>query len=104
MAAAAALGARPDAASLPAINRARDPIEPSSKVVADPTPEGTGGGGSGGPFEEKNALERTFHPDVAIKSTDGLFTLVIHPVRTLLMDDSEGADTLFTYDNPYIFP
>jgi hypothetical protein len=103
LAAASALAGRPDAPSLPAINRARDPIEKSSKVVRDPEPEGGRGATAAvaSPFEEKDVSKRVFHPEAFIVSTDALFILSVTPVQKIIMEDANELETEFIYGDPF---
>lgn len=44
--------------------------------------------------------DRTWHSDKTINSTDGIFTLVIKPVKKVFFKDANSADVVMEYKSP----
>jgi hypothetical protein len=86
----------------------REPMKPrgaagseeSAALYAGTTKASTGGGGIASPLVEQDYADRTFHPDVTLTSTDGLFTIKIKPVNNVKMVDANNAICEFKYKAP----
>lgn len=86
---------------LPAANPAV-PI-PVSVGVGVPAPGSSASGtGSGiaSPLTETAYSARTFHPNVTLTSSDGIFMMVIKPVKQIKMRDAAGREIEFVYAKP----
>lgn len=59
-----------------------------------------GGGGIDSPLTETAVTDRTYHPDKTIKSSDGLFSLVIKPLRVVKFKDAGNADVQIIFAEP----
>ena len=60
-----------------------------------------GGGGAVGDMVEQNAGTRTFHAvPRLIASTDGVFEIEIRDLKTIELEDSTGAVTVFEFAQP----
>lgn len=61
---------------------------------------GDAGAGIASPLTEPDYSARTFHPDVIVESSDGLFTFKIKPTRQIAMTDANGRSVVFIYAAP----
>lgn len=67
-------------------------------VGRDPTAKKSGassGDGVGGDLQEQS---RTYYDVTSITSSDGLFTINVHPVKTVTMMDAKGATATWTFN------
>lgn len=64
------------------------------------TAAGQGSGGIASPLTETAYADRTFHPEQAMTSTDGIFTLKIKPVKTINLTDAGGAAVTIEFKAP----
>ncbi len=69
-------------------------------VTASALLGGSGSGGIASPLVEKAYANRTFHATVNIKSTDGLFTLKIKPVKEIKFLDSNLRPVTIEFKSP----
>lgn len=68
---------------------------------AKPTTETTGtGAGIASPLTEPDAAERTYHPEQALTSSDGVFTIMIEPLQRLVLQDANSAEVVVEYAIP----
>lgn len=83
-------------------NRARDAINATSKVVADPPPSGEGGTGILSPLTETQFADRTYQTDtqVIMVSTDGLFIMEVKPIKSINFTDDGGQDVQLVFQPP----
>jgi len=56
--------------------------------------------GIASPLVETAYADRTWHSDTTINSTDGIFTLVIKPVKKVFFKDALNADVEMEYKSP----
>lgn len=56
--------------------------------------------GVASPLVETAYADRTWHPDMTINSSDGIFTLVIEPVKQVFFKDAVNADVVMEYKAP----
>jgi len=69
--------------------------------VGRPGPTGGGtGGGIASPLTEPDAADRTYHPEQALTSSDGVFTLLIEPLHRLVLQDANSAEVVVEYAIP----
>lgn len=52
------------------------------------------------PLVETAYADRTWHSDVTLNSSDGIFTLVIKPVKKVFFKDANSADVVMEYKSP----
>ena len=69
-------------------------------VTASALLGGSGSGGIASPLKETAYTNRTFHSTVNITSSDGIFTLVIKPVKKVFFKDALNADVEMEYKSP----
>lgn len=86
--------------------RAREPLPPAAgkaaiqgRGVGKPSPVG-GRGGIASPLTEPDYTKRTWHPEVIVTSSDGVFTLGIEPIKHVEMTDADGAPVVIEYAAP----
>lgn len=86
--------------------RAREPLPPAAGQAAipgrgegKPTAGGTGSG-IASPLTEPDAAERTYHPEQALTSSDGVFTIMIEPLQRLVLQDANSAEVVVEYAIP----
>lgn len=60
----------------------------------------SGNAGIASPLVETAYAGRTFHADTTITSSDGLFTLIIKPVRTIMFRDAAARDVMIEFKAP----
>ncbi len=56
--------------------------------------------GIASPLVETSYAARTWHADTTINSSDGIFTLVIKPVKQVYFKDAVNADVEMEYKSP----
>lgn len=60
-----------------------------------------GGGGSiASPLTEPDASTRTYHQERAVASSDGVFVLMLRPIKTIDLLDANQAPVRVEYGNP----
>lgn len=71
-----------------------------SAALLDNPAKSSGGDGIASPLIEQAYSARTFHADVTLTSTDGLFSIKIKPVDKVVMIDANGNTCEFQYKAP----
>lgn len=61
---------------------------------------GQTGGGIASPLTEEDIAKREYYPDRLITSSDGLFTLVVKPIKAVYMRDASGATVELRFAEP----
>lgn len=61
---------------------------------------GAKAGNIASPLTETAYADRTWHSDVTINSSDGIFTLVIKPIKKVFFKDANSADVVMEYKSP----
>lgn len=72
----------------------------SGRGQAKPTTAGGTGSGIASPLTEPDAAERTYHPEQALTSSDGVFTIMIEPLQRLVLQDANSAEVVVEYAIP----
>lgn len=86
--------------------RTREPLPPAAGQAAIPgrgegkPTAGGSGGGIASPLTEPDAAERTYHPEQALTSSDGVFTIMIEPLQRLVLQDANSAEVVVEYAIP----
>ncbi len=63
-------------------------------------PKGGSTSGIASPLVETAYANRTFHSNTTITSSDGLFTLIIKPVKTIKFKDAASRDVTIEFKAP----
>lgn len=91
-------------ASKAALSRSRGAIPATLGTGFEGATAADSGGGEGGPvgdLTEQSAGTRTFHAvPRQIVSTDGVFQIEIRDLKTIQLEDADGAITVFEFAQP----
>ncbi|MDF3864195.1 hypothetical protein P3W53_06980 [Pseudomonas denitrificans (nom. rej.)] len=63
-------------------------------------PQAASSGGIASPLQESNFTDRTYHPEIEIKSTDGLLSWKVKPIHEVYMRDANNAEVKMIYAQP----
>jgi len=98
-----ALVGKPAPAKTLAARDAAAPL-PTAVGAAKPKLAGSQASGTGGsiasPLTEPDSSAREYHPAVNLSSTDGLFTIVVRPIKKVVMQDANTRPVTIEYDTP----
>lgn len=84
----------------PLAPRGARPEQTGVGTGADGRTKGSGGG-IASPLTETSYAARTYHDDdISLPSSDGLFTLVIKPVKSMKFKDADGAAVIINLAKP----
>jgi len=75
---------------------------PASRGVGRPAAgnSAAAGGGISSPLKEKAYSDRTYYEDYSLETSDGIFTLIVKPVKTLTFYDAAGEKVVFEFEEP----
>lgn len=87
--------------------RAREPLPPAAGQAAipgrgegKPTAAGTGSGGIASPLTEIDYADRQWHPEIAVASSDGVFALMIEPIKQVTFRDAQSKTAVVIFQPP----
>lgn len=84
--------------ALPATREA--PAIPARSGASGRIAYGGSGGGIASPLVETSYAARTWHANTSVLSSDGLFSLVIKPVKTINFQDANHNDVQIEFKAP----
>lgn len=73
---------------------------PAATSAATLPGSSSGGGGGASDLTEPNYSARTFWPDKALSSSDGIFLVMIKPVKQMTFQDAGGIEVKHNYAEP----
>lgn len=79
------------------------PAVPNSSIperVGRSMNTGRGGSGIASPLVELSYASRTFHTGTTLLSSDGLFGLLIQPVKTITFSDANTSEVVLEFKAP----
>lgn len=88
--------------------RAREPLPPAAGQAAipgvgrgerSPTAGGTGSG-IASPLTEIDYADRQWHPEIAVASSDGVFALMIEPIKQVTFQDAQSKTAVVIFQPP----
>ncbi|MCE4070111.1 MULTISPECIES: hypothetical protein [Pseudomonas] len=65
-----------------------------------PRASGGSGGGIASPLLETDYTKRTYHPEIEVKSTDGLLSWKMKPIKEVYLRDAGNAEVKMIYAQP----
>lgn len=85
--------------------RAREPLPPAAGQAAIPgvgrgERSPAGGGGIASPLTEIDYADRQWHPEIAVASSDGVFALMIEPIKRVVFEDALGKTAVVIFQPP----
>ncbi|MGE0126422.1 MAG: hypothetical protein AB7U25_26125 [Vicinamibacterales bacterium] len=85
--------------------RAREPLPPAAGQAAIPgvgrgERSPAGGGGIASPLTEIDYADRQWHPEIAVASSDGVFVLMIEPIKQVTFRDAQGKTAAVIFEPP----
>lgn len=97
----AGFGAAAKPALKPQVPRGARPEQTGKGTGADGRTKGGTGGGIASPLTETLYSDRKYHDeDISIPSSDGLFALVIKPLKSMKLKDASGAEVVINLAKP----
>ena len=77
----------------------RDAVQiPPRSGSSGPITSPASGGGIASPLTETDYVDRTWHPERTITSTDGVWALKIKPLKSIKFKDAVDAEVVFNLD------
>lgn len=76
------------------------PAIPPRVGQALPRAGGSSSGAIASPISEYDVAQRTYWAERAITSTDGIFVMMIKPIKKIVMKDANEAGVVFNYGDP----
>jgi len=75
---------------------------PASRGVGRPAAgnASSAGGGISSPLTEREYADRTYHPAKTLTTSDGIFTLVVNPVKKIVFYDASGEKVEAIFQAP----
>lgn len=85
--------------------RAREPLPPAAGQAAIPgvgrgERSPAGGGGIASPLTEIDYADRQWHPEIAVASSDGVFALMIEPIKQVTFQDAQSKTAVVIFQPP----